>query len=158
MIHGRLVARRRLEICKNVNGIAMQNVYCREHICTTQSTHKYKKFFVISPSRFFANEANRKVEKNRQKTGSYGHILTYRAPNFRETFFTHHANGISACADTIVPRSPSRKAFRFRICVLLQIDIPCILLFLIRNENSQDTPKRIHSRFTQTANLRKFGG
>ena len=74
---------------------------------------------------------------------------TFRVPNFQETFFSHHANATGACPDTIVPRSlrPKKYSVFIIICVLLRIDIPHILLFLIWNENSQDIPKGMHPIF-----------
>ena len=35
----------------------------------------------------------------------------------------------------------------FRRRVLFEIEIPCILLFLIRNKNSQNSPKRTHPKY-----------
>ena len=40
--------------------------------------------------------------------------------------------------------SPRKYSVFIIICVLLQIDIPHVLLFLIWNENSQDIPKGMH--------------
>ena len=70
------------------------------------------------PLMFLANEANRKIEETTKKVV---HISAFAVPNFWETFFSCHANATGACADTITP-------------MLLRIDIPCILLFLILRE------------------------
>ena len=40
-----------------------------------------------------------------------------------------------------VSRSETRRN------VLFEIEIPCILLFLNRNKNSQNSPKRMHPKF-----------
>lgn len=74
------------------------------------STKKFSSSFHL---RFLANEANREYEKTAKKTGN-DHISTVRVPNFRETSFSLQANAVFACADTIVPRSPSLIVFRFQ--------------------------------------------
>ena len=171
MILGRLVTRRRLEICKNLNGIAIQNVYRRcgcvglysvslpvveqeelsvcfnkkkcpclvkrndvdinwfvekprtfFQIKSTSRRREYGNTFAVrkavtSPknvSSVFSKWSKPRIRQNRQKTGTYDHISTFRVPNFRETSFTLQANAVFACADTIVPRSPSLIVFRFQ--------------------------------------------
>lgn len=73
-------------------------------------------------------------------------ISTLCMLNVRENYYSHHSNATRACADTIIPRSHRQKILPFPFCVRLQIYIPCILLFLIRNDSSQDTPKRMHQK------------
>ena len=133
MIRGR--HGRRLENCKNLNGIAIQIVYRRcgsawllfcffngartrraislylclcpclakrtdvginwfprqtlifEHIYAAVLDYA-KHSQVIFPLRFLISKWSKpKNRGNRQKTGSYGHILAFCVPNFRETYF-----------------------------------------------------------------------
>ena len=68
-----------------------------------------------------------RFNRNRQNTCSFGKFL--------EGNPTRPPPPV-AYADIVVPRSPRS--------VLFEIEMPCILLFLNRNKNSQNGPKRMH--------------
>ena len=151
---------RRLENCKNLNGIAIQIVYRRCGcawllfcffngartrrtfslylcLCTCLAKRTDVSFKLVSSTnpcirtclccrpglrraltshlpfiKFLISKWSKpKNRGNRQNTGSYGHISAFHVPNFRENFFSRHANATGACADTIVPRSPSLIVF-----------------------------------------------
>ena len=59
--------------------------------------------------------------------------------------------------DVVVLRSPPPRVFRFQNvrAFLLEIEIPCILLFLNWNRNSQNSPKRMHPQFIVWLNWSK---
>lgn len=71
-----------------------------------------------SPLKFLANKANWKIRGTHHKPVLMAIFQRFVFPNFRETFFSRHANASGACPDTIVPRSLCQKYSVFIICVL----------------------------------------
>ena len=75
--------------------------------------------------------------RNRQNTRSFGNFL---------------AGNLRGCPSQVTSDSVSRS----ETCasVLFEIEIPCILLFLNRNENSQNSSKRMHPYYPCVTQLR----
>ena len=155
-----------LSVCVNGNKRKCPNAWskemtlvliglCKNHDKSTSTTraygntfalrkahNKYKNSLSSSSLRFLANEAKWKIKKTAKKLVLMAIFQHFLSQTFGKPFslaITCKANAIGTCPDTIVPRSPSLIVF-----CLLQIAISCILSFLIRNENSQDTSKRMH--------------
>ena len=80
--------------------------------------------------------------RNRQNTRSFGKILAGN-PTRPPTPVT--------CADIVVLGSPPIP-FPDLKRVLFEIEIPCVLLFLNQNKNSQNSPKIMHPSLERSNN------
>ena len=86
------------------------------------------------------NERNTQFTRNRQNTRSFGKFLAGN-PTRPQTFL-----GL-----ILRPPPPVRQGYSvFRRSVLFEIEIPCIMLSLNRNNNSQNSSKRMHPWWTTT--------
>ena len=77
--------------------------------------------------------------RNRQNMRSFGKLLAGNPPRPPAPI---------ACAEYSSSQVTSDSVSRSETCrsVLFEIEIPCILLFLNRNKNSQNSPKRMHPK------------
>ena len=86
--------------------------------------------------------------RNRQNTCSFGRFLA-------ENPTRPPVKCVRRCSSSQVT---SDSVSRSEICrsVLFEIEIPCILLFLNRNKNSQSSPKKMHPKILYVRFKAKF--
>ena len=83
--------------------------------------------------------------RNRQNTRSFGKFLAgnpTRSPAPVAWPPDGRRSSSQVTSAMIIP-------FSERTSILLEIEIPCILLFLSRNRNSENSPKRMHPKLKE---------